>query len=51
MNADLDVSMAEPDPPGITEGAGSNGHAAGDTLAGPCCIDVNDEAESVRGEQ
>ena len=43
--------MAEAEPQATAVGEGSDGHAAGDMLTGPCSMDIDDKESSARGAQ
>ena len=51
MDGDSNAWMAEPKPQESVEGAGSDGQAAGDMLAGSSRMDISDSDKSVRGAQ
>ena len=49
MDGDSDACMIEPEPQNGIENTGSSGHQAGGMLTGSGCMDVDDNAESVKG--
>ena len=51
MDAATGARMAEAEPQPTAVGEGSDGHAAGDMLTGPCSMDIDDKESSARGAQ
>ena len=51
MDAATGARMAEAEPQQTAVGEGSDGHAAGDMLTGPCSMDIDDKESSARGAQ
>ena len=51
MDAATGARMAEAEPQATAVGEGSDGHAAGDMLTGPCSMDIDDKESSAQGAQ
>ena len=51
MDAATGARMAEAEPQQTAVGEGSDGHAAGDMLTGPCPMDIDKKESSARGAQ
>ena len=51
MDAATGARMAEAEPQQTAVGEGSDGHAAGDMLTGPCPMDIDEKESSARGAQ